>query len=76
FDPGAEVLPMPASNPSRSIATADLMRRIETSKSIDMPPEPETDPRSEEERQDLLDGIYAELLSDPEAAFRPVPLLY
>lgn len=76
FDPTAEVLPMPASNPSRSIATADLMRRIETSKSIDMPPEPETDPRTEEERQELLDGIYAELLSDPEAAFRPVPLLY
>lgn len=76
FDPSADVLPMPASNPSRSIATADLMRRIETSKSIDMPPEPETDPRTEEERQELLDGIYAELLSDPEAAFRPVPLLY
>ncbi|QCI63578.1 ATP-binding protein [Phreatobacter stygius] len=76
FDASAEVLPMPASSSSRSIATADLMRRIETSKAIDMAPEPEADPRSEAERQELLDGIYAELLSDPEAAFRPVPLLY
>ena len=76
FDPQGEVLPLPAPNPARTVATAELMRRIETGRATETAAEIEADPRSEEERQSLIDGIYAELLSDPEAAFRPVPLLY
>lgn len=34
------------------------------------------DPRSAEERAAVIDSIFAEMLEDPEAAFRPVPVLY
>ncbi len=37
--------------------------------------EPE-DTRTEEEKQAILDQIFAEILADPEVAFRPVPLVY
>ncbi|MEN3792529.1 ATP-binding protein [Fulvimarina sp. MAC3] len=34
------------------------------------------DPRSPEERAEAVDTIFAEMLEDPDAAFRPVPVLY
>ncbi|WP_185985505.1 ATP-binding protein [Aureimonas mangrovi] len=41
-------------------------------------PEPEEPPSEEElaERARVIEAIFADLLSDPQAAFRPVPVLY
>ena len=36
----------------------------------------EDDGRSPEERAEVVDQIFAEMLADPDAAFRPVPVLY
>jgi hypothetical protein len=51
--------------------TRDLLERVSAPK-----PEEESDPRSAEARQSLVEDIFAEMLADPEAAFRPVPILY
>ena len=58
-------------------ATRELMERVASTGS---PAEREAlqddDPRTAEERAAAVDQIFAEMLEDPDAAFRPVPVLY
>ena len=71
-----DLLPMPAPSVSRARGTAELLRDIETSGPLDLTPETEADTRTEAEKQELLDAVYAEIMSDPDTAFRPAPLIY
>ncbi|MBO0663676.1 ATP-binding protein [Jiella sp. MQZ9-1] len=72
--------PPPAAQPrpeaaSPVVPTRAILERVSQSPSISEPVE-EDDPRSTEERSAAVDAIFAEMLEDPEAAFRPVPVLY
>lgn len=71
-----DLLPMPTPSVSHARGTAELIRQIETSGPLDTTPEAEADTRTEEEKQELLDAVYAEIMSDPDTAFRPAPLIY
>ncbi len=59
------------------IATRELLERVAAAPSVSERHEPvDDDPRSAEERAAAVDAIFAEMLEDPDAAFRPVPVLY
>ncbi|KAA0972224.1 ATP-binding protein [Aureimonas fodinaquatilis] len=72
----AAILPAPVRR-EPAVATRDLLEQLAVPRRETFAeaaePEPEQDPA---ERQAILDGIYDSLLADPEAAFRPVPVLY
>ena len=75
FEPGEDVLPVP--QPVRKVHAPDLMQRITTQQpQLLMVDTSEPDLRSDEEKLAEVDAIFAEILADPEAAFRPVPLIY
>ena len=60
-----------------AIATRELLERVAAAPSVSERHEPiDDDPRSPEERAAAVDAIFAEMLQDPDAAFRPVPVLY
>ncbi|MCQ0986525.1 ATP-binding protein [Jiella marina] len=61
--------------PAAGVPTRALLERVEKAPSISEPVV-DDDPRSGEERAAAVDAIFAEMLEDPEAAFRPVPVLY
>ncbi|HEY9057638.1 MAG TPA: ATP-binding protein, partial [Aurantimonas sp.] len=56
------------------IATRELLERVAAAPSLCEPVD--DDPRTAEERAAAVDAIFAEMLEDPDAAFRPVPVLY
>jgi hypothetical protein len=59
------------------VATRELMERVAAAPAQAAALEPvDDDPRSPEERAAAVDQIFAEMLEDPDAAFRPVPVLY
>lgn len=59
------------------VATHELLERVAAAPSVSVRHEPvDDDPRSAEERAVAVDAIFAEMLEDPDAAFRPVPVLY
>ncbi|MEF2549494.1 ATP-binding protein [Aurantimonas sp. E1-2-R+4] len=59
------------------VATHELLERVAAAPSVSERHEPvDDDPRSAEERAAAVDAIFAEMLEDPDAAFRPVPVLY
>jgi hypothetical protein len=71
FKGGGEVAPMPVAR--APMPTRDLLERVAAPKAGT---EEDADPRSPDARQALVEDIFAEMLADPEAAFRPVPILY
>jgi len=86
FTAGADEPPLTTPLPQRAprtVNTVDILAQLANHRPTPAPEEAEgaveIEPPSEEdlaERERQLDEIFAELLSDPEAAFRPVPLLY
>ena len=58
-----------------AVPTRAILERVSQAPSVSEPVEDE-DPRSAEDRAAAVDAIFAEMLDDPEAAFRPVPVLY
>jgi DNA helicase HerA-like ATPase len=58
------------------IGTAELLARVAATRPAAEPEIEETDRPSPEEIEKALDEIVAEILSDPEAAFRPLPVLF
>jgi hypothetical protein len=75
FVPGEDVPPMP--QPARKVHSPELVQRIATQQpQLLMIDTSEPDDRSDTEKEAEVDAIFAEILSDPEAAFRPVPLIY
>jgi hypothetical protein len=67
--------PMP--QPVRKAHDPQLVQRIATQQpQLLFVDTSEPDDRSEAEKEAEVDAIFAEILSDPEAAFRPVPLIY
>ncbi|MEX6505180.1 DUF87 domain-containing protein [Jiella sp. M17.18] len=64
--------------PQPSVPTSELLERVASGPSAGERAEPaeDDDPRSPEERAAAVNQIFAEMLEDPDAAFRPVPVLY
>ena len=59
------------------IGTAELLAQVAAARpSSEPPPVDEADRPPPEEIEKALDEIVAEILSDPEAAFRPLPVLF
>lgn len=54
----------------------DLMDRVAEQRGASGAEPDSDDPRTPEEKRGLVEDIFAEMLADPEAAFRPVPILY
>ncbi|MFD2236747.1 ATP-binding protein [Aureimonas populi] len=78
FTAGAdEPAALPEPPRRESVATRELLERV-SAPAVAMPAEPQAPPSEEElaERAAAIDAIFAELIADPEAAFRPVPVLY
>jgi hypothetical protein len=74
FSAGAEdAMPAP---PRAARSTPAPMRELLERVSAPRPEPESEDPRSPEDRRALVEDIFAEMLTDPEAAFRPVPILY
>ncbi|SJZ96035.1 ATP-binding protein [Consotaella salsifontis] len=72
-----EDTPLPGPAPRAApLATPSLIERIEAGQGADAVEPEDDDPRSPDERRVLVEAIFAEMLADPEAAFRPVPILY
>ena len=84
FTAGADeppVTPTLPPRPVRSVApTNDILAQLAAHRPavVEASDEPVREPTAEEiaEREAALEEIFAELLSDPDAAFRPVPLVY
>jgi len=75
FEPGADVPPMP--QPVRKVHAPEVVQRIVTQQpQFLMIDTSEPDDRSDIEKEAEVDAIFAEILAAPEAAFRPIPLLY
>jgi hypothetical protein len=75
FSGAEDVLPVPER--ARKVHAPDLLQRIATQQpQLLMVDLSEPDERSETEKAAEVDAIFAEILADPEAAFRPVPLIY
>ncbi|KQT54794.1 ATP-binding protein [Aureimonas sp. Leaf454] len=64
---------MPVVRSRERVPTRDLLERVSAPRAE--APEDE-DVRSMEDREVLVEAIFSEMLADPEAAFRPVPVLY
>ncbi|WP_062206679.1 ATP-binding protein [Aureimonas sp. AU12] len=83
FTAGAdEPAHLPAPVRRESVATRDLLERVSAPRfaaampAADEPEEEVFDEAAEAERQERLDAIFDELMADPQAAFRPVQMLY
>lgn len=78
FDPTAETPPLPAPPRPQPQRTAEILQTISAPRPVALRAEAaaEVDPRTEAEKQALLDEIYREILADPESAFRPLALIY
>ncbi len=75
FDAGEDIPPMP--QPVRKAHAPDVVQRLVTQQPhLLLVDSSEPDTRSETEKQSEVDAIFAEILADPDAAFRPVPLIY
>ncbi|MEJ1157529.1 ATP-binding protein [Prosthecomicrobium sp. N25] len=81
FDPGQAPLPAPAAPVApKAPRTAEILGKVASARAA-APRVPErieepADQRSAAEKQAILDGIYRDILADPETGFRPVPLVY
>ncbi|MCE1237020.1 MAG: ATP-binding protein [Hyphomicrobiales bacterium] len=76
---GEEIALRPAPPPrAPKLGTAELLAQVASTRPAIEPEAPaeETPRLSREEIEAALDEIFAEILSDPEAAFRPVPVIY
>ncbi len=81
FAPPAEgeIAPRPTPQPrAPKLGTAELLAQVAASRpTIEAePPADDTPHLSRQEIETALDEIFAEILSDPEAAFRPVPIVH
>ncbi len=65
----------PAPRPPK-VGTAELLARVAAVRPTAEPAPEDVDRPSPEELEKALDEIVAEILSDPDAAFRPLPLLW
>ncbi len=76
FEAGEEDLPIPQPV-VRKVQTNELVQKIAAQQpAFLLRDSAEPDERSDEEKASEIDAIFAEILADPEAAFRPVPLIY
>ncbi|HEX8416989.1 MAG TPA: ATP-binding protein [Methylobacterium sp.] len=64
---------MPIVRPRASVPTRELLERVSASRAE---ASEDDDLRPMEDREALVESIFSEMLADPEAAFRPVPVLY
>ena len=71
-----DVPPAPPPVRPRPVPASEVMQRISTARPQIVRAEEPEDTRSDEEKQAILDQIFAEILADPDVAFRPVPLVY
>ena len=85
FTAGADEPPLTTPLPQRAprtVNTVDILAQLANHRPALEPQanddEPEAEPTEEDiaAREKALDEIFAEILSDPEAAYRPVPLVY
>nr|WP_019995939.1 ATP-binding protein [Aureimonas ureilytica] len=73
---------LPAPVRREPLPTRELLERVAANRAGAAPApqrleeEAEPDPEAEAERQAVVDAIFADLMADPEAAFRPVQMLY
>ncbi len=68
---------LPLVRPMReTVSTQELLGRVAQASAKPQAVEPEEDRRGEADRAALVEAIFAEMLADPDAAFRPVPVLY
>ncbi len=75
FDHDEDVPPMP--QPVKNVQVSELVQRIVTQQpQFLMVDHSEPDERSSDEKQAEVAAVFAEMLADPDAAFRPIPLLY
>ncbi len=76
FEPSDEDA-LPAPQPVRKAVDPEIVRRITTQQpQLLMVDTSEPDERTEEEKEAEIEAIFAEILADPEAAYRPIPLIY
>ncbi len=81
FTPGADepaALPEPTMREPQ-LATRELLERVSAARpaiSAPLPVEEEPSPEELADRAEALDAIFAALLDDPDAAFRPAAVLY
>lgn len=77
FSAGADEPEIVATSPSRSVKTNELLAALAARPAAEpLPREPDAPAIDPDDMARLLDEIFAELLADPEAAFRPAPLVY
>ncbi|WP_082675482.1 ATP-binding protein [Aureimonas ureilytica] len=74
-----DILPAPVRR--EPLPTRELLERVAANRASAPAPlregeVAEPDPVAEAERQAVVDAIFADLMADPEAAFRPVQMLY
>ncbi|NLH81190.1 MAG: ATP-binding protein, partial [Phyllobacteriaceae bacterium] len=76
--PAEEIAARPAPAPrAPKLGTTELLAQVAAGRPTSAPEPAEDTPRlSAEEIEAALDEIFAEILSDPEAAFRPIPLIH
>ena len=75
--PGEDEPVRPAPAPrAPKIGTAELLAQVAASRPAEEAVEREVERPSAEAIEAALDEIFAEILSDPEAAFRPVPIVH
>ncbi|MEE2950911.1 MAG: ATP-binding protein [Pseudomonadota bacterium] len=69
--------PAPRPEPQPNAGTGEIIARVSSNAvSRERAEAQEDDGRSPDERAEVVDQIFAEMLADPDAAFRPVPVLY
>lgn len=68
---------LPAPQPVRKAVDPEIVRRITTQQpQLLMVDTSEPDERTEDEKEAEIEAVFAEILADPEAAYRPIPLIY
>jgi hypothetical protein len=79
FAPGPEAAAMPVRRPApppKPLPSEEVLIQLAQAR-FEPKPEPTLFPEIDEaERERAIDAVMAELLDDPEAGFRPIPVLY
>ncbi|WP_152044670.1 ATP-binding protein [Aureimonas psammosilenae] len=68
--------PMPREPAVPRVSTHELLGRVAASREKPAAAIEDEDARTDEERRVIVEEIFAEMLADPDAAFRPVPVLF
>ncbi|GGD99842.1 ATP-binding protein [Aureimonas endophytica] len=68
--------PPPREPAAPRVSTHELLGRVAAGREKPVAAPEDEDSRSEDERRLIVEEIFAEMLADPDAAFRPVPVLF